>query len=152
MIKKLLLTLLVLLFIFVPVCADSVNTSVAIEEEDNNGGGGGSGSYYPPAQNQTVFIPYPLLISYVPRPQQPQQETQEQIPQGQEVETAEDSGGLVTGALTESPLKGDVKYAVLALVLIVVFFFVARSLEESRAGKKYAYKRVSRGFKKLRFR
>jgi hypothetical protein len=113
------------------------------------GGGGGRTT----TQNQTVLISYPSIPS-VPRPQQEQQEAQEQIPGGQEVETAgaEDSGGLVTGALTESPLKGDVIYAVLALVLTVVLFFAVRSLEESTTSEKYAYRKFSRIFKKKRFR
>jgi hypothetical protein len=110
------------------------------------GGGGGRTT----TQNQTVLISYPSM-PYVPRPQQEQQEAQEQIPQGPEVETAGDFGGLVTGALTESPLKGDAIYAVLALILTVVLFFAVRSLEESTTSEN-AYRKFSRIFKKKRFR
>lgn len=111
-------------------------------------GGRGGGTT---TQDQTVLISYPSM-PYVPRPQQEQQEAQEQVPQGPEVETAGDSGGLVTGALTELPLRGDVIYAVLALILTIVLFFAVRSLEESTTGEKYTYRKFSRIFKKKRFR
>jgi hypothetical protein len=145
MIKKILLTLLILLLIFAPVCADTVNGNVRIKTSGGGGGGGGAGgttTTQNQTQNQTVFISYPP-VPYVPLPQQPQQEVQETQPETE-------SQSPITGALLRIPAGTDSKSALVILfVSLIAFYMITSYLRENIS--RQSRRQVSRTiFKRLK--
>jgi len=128
MIKKILLTLLVLLLIVVPVCADSVNGSVRIRTDGGGGGGGGGSGDYgpPPAQNQTVFISYPLNTPYVPRPQPEQQEVQQTQPAENEVP---DVTGAATTTTEEAVPLSFSSLTILGILFMIMLLYFHKDIE-----------------------